>query len=95
MDKGRTEQIIEKLIDSVENGQSVPFGAGKVAVNKDETKNIKYPSKFLNNTYTKEDKDKTQYNGCPDPPCQCAVLIVNRYTECGKYSDKYKQIVDT
>ena len=37
MDKGRTEQIIEKLIDSVENGQSVPFGAGKVAVNKDET----------------------------------------------------------
>ncbi len=37
MDKGRTEQIIEKLIDSIENGQSVPFGAGKVAVNKDET----------------------------------------------------------
>ena len=37
MDKGRTEIIIEKLIDSVENGQSVPFGAGKVAVNKDET----------------------------------------------------------
>ena len=37
MDKGRTEQIIEKLIDSVEAGQSVPFAAGKVAVNKDET----------------------------------------------------------
>ncbi len=37
MDKGRTEIIIEKLIDSVENGQSVPFGAGKVAVNRDET----------------------------------------------------------
>ena len=37
MDKGRTEQIIEKLIDSIENGQSVPFGAGKVAVNRDET----------------------------------------------------------
>jgi len=37
MDKGRTEIIIEKLIDSVENGQGVPFAAGKVAVNKDET----------------------------------------------------------
>ena len=37
MEKGRTEIIIEKLIDSVENGQGVPFAAGKVAVNKDET----------------------------------------------------------
>ncbi len=37
MEKGRTEQILEKLMDAVENGQSVPFAAGKVAVNKDET----------------------------------------------------------
>lgn len=37
MEKGRTEQIIEKLIDLIENGQSMPLSAGKVVVNKDET----------------------------------------------------------
>ncbi|MCM1272472.1 MAG: hypothetical protein NC225_11645 [Clostridium sp.] len=37
MEKSRVNQIIDKLIDSVENGQSVPLSAGKVMVNKDET----------------------------------------------------------
>ena len=37
IEKGRTDQIIEKLIDSVENGQNVPFAPGKVSVNKEET----------------------------------------------------------
>lgn len=33
---GRTKVIVEKLLDMVENGQSVPLSTGKVAVNKDE-----------------------------------------------------------
>lgn len=37
MEKGRTDQIIEQLIDSVENGQNVPFASGKVLVNRDDT----------------------------------------------------------
>lgn len=37
MEKGRTDQIIEQLIDSIENGQSVPLANGKVLVNKEET----------------------------------------------------------
>lgn len=37
MENGRTDQIIEQLIDSVENGQNVPFASGKVLVNKEET----------------------------------------------------------
>ena len=37
IEKGTTDQIIEQLIDSVENGQNVPFAAGKVSVNKEET----------------------------------------------------------
>lgn len=36
MKNGRTEQIIERLIDMVENGQSMPLSTGKVVVNKDE-----------------------------------------------------------
>lgn len=37
MENGRTDQIIEQLIDSVENGQNVPFATGKVLVNKEDT----------------------------------------------------------
>lgn len=37
MENGRTDQIIEKLIDMVENGQTVPLVTGKVLVNKEET----------------------------------------------------------
>ena len=37
MEKGRSEQIIERLIDMVENGQPMPLSTGKVVVNKDET----------------------------------------------------------
>lgn len=37
MENGRSEVIINRLIDMVENGQSVPLAAGKVMVNKDET----------------------------------------------------------
>lgn len=37
MENGRTDQIIEQLIDSVENGQNVPFAMGKVLVNKEDT----------------------------------------------------------
>ncbi len=37
MENGRSEVIINKLIDMIENGQSVPLAAGKVMVNKDET----------------------------------------------------------
>ena len=36
MENGRTDQIIEQLIDSVENGQNVPFASGKVLVDKEE-----------------------------------------------------------
>lgn len=36
MEKGRTEQIIDKLLDMIENGQSMPLANGKVVVNKDE-----------------------------------------------------------
>lgn len=36
MEKERTEQIIDKLIDMIENGQSMPLATGKVVVNKDE-----------------------------------------------------------
>lgn len=37
MENGRTDQIIEQLIDSVENGQNVPLAAGKVLINKEDT----------------------------------------------------------
>lgn len=37
MENGRTEVIINKLIDTIENGQNVPLAAGKVMVNRDET----------------------------------------------------------
>lgn len=37
MENGRANQIIEKLIDNIENGQGVPLSAGKVMVNRDET----------------------------------------------------------
>ncbi|MDE6025957.1 MAG: hypothetical protein K2G45_10945 [Lachnospiraceae bacterium] len=37
MEKSRVNQIIDRLIDSVENGQGVPLSTGKVMVNKDET----------------------------------------------------------
>jgi hypothetical protein len=36
MEDGRSKIIIDRLIDMVENGQSVTFSSGKVAVNKDE-----------------------------------------------------------
>lgn len=36
MENGRTEQIIEKLVDMIENGQNVPLSTGKVMINKDE-----------------------------------------------------------
>lgn len=36
MENGRTEQIIDKLVDMIENGQNVPLSTGKVMVNKDE-----------------------------------------------------------
>lgn len=36
MENGRTEQIIDKLVDMIENGQSVPLSTGKVMVNRDE-----------------------------------------------------------
>ena len=36
MINGRTSQIIHRLINSIENGQSVPLSTGKVMVNKDE-----------------------------------------------------------
>lgn len=36
MEQGRTEQILERLTDMIENGQSVPLSTGKVMVNKDE-----------------------------------------------------------
>ena len=65
------------------------------AENQNETEDVQYPCELFNNAYAQEDEDETQYNSGPDPPCQCAVLIVNRYTESGKYSDKYKQVVDT
>lgn len=37
MENGRSNQIIEKLINNIENGQNVPLSTGKVMVNKDET----------------------------------------------------------
>ncbi len=37
MEDGRTKEILDKLLDSVENGQSVPLAPGKVMVNRDET----------------------------------------------------------
>lgn len=37
MENGRSEVIINRLIDMIENGQSVPLATGKVMVNKDET----------------------------------------------------------
>ena len=36
MEKGRSEQLIERLIDMVENGQSMPLSTGKVVINKEE-----------------------------------------------------------
>ena len=36
MENGRSKDIIDKLIDMIENGQSVPLTTGKVMVNKDE-----------------------------------------------------------
>lgn len=36
MINGRTSQIINRLINNIENGQSVPLSTGKVMVNKDE-----------------------------------------------------------
>ena len=60
------------------------------APQQNETEDVKYPFKFFYDTYAQENKDETQYNSSPDPPCQCTMLICDRYTECGKYSDKYK-----
>ncbi len=37
MEEGRTKDIIEKLLDTIENGQSMPLSPGKVVVNRDET----------------------------------------------------------
>ena len=36
MEKGRSEQLIDRLIDMIENGQSMPLSTGKVVINKDE-----------------------------------------------------------
>lgn len=36
MNKSRSDIIIEKLIDMIENGQSMPLSTGKVVVNKEE-----------------------------------------------------------
>ena len=36
MEQGRTEQILERLTDMIENGASVPFSTGKVMINKEE-----------------------------------------------------------
>lgn len=36
MNKSRSDIIFEKLIDMIENGQTVPLSTGKVVVNKDE-----------------------------------------------------------
>lgn len=36
MEQGRTEQILERLIDMIENGSGVPLSTGKVMVNKEE-----------------------------------------------------------
>lgn len=36
MEKGRSEEIIDRLVDMVENGQSMPLSTGKVVINKDE-----------------------------------------------------------
>lgn len=36
MEKGRSEQLIERLIDMVENGQNMPLSTGKVVINKEE-----------------------------------------------------------
>ena len=36
MEKGRSREIIDRLIDMIENGRSVPFSAGKVSVNKND-----------------------------------------------------------
>lgn len=36
MNKSRSDEIIERLTDLIENGQSMPLSAGKVVVNKDE-----------------------------------------------------------
>lgn len=36
MEKGRSREIIDRLIDMIENGRSVPFSAGKVSVNRND-----------------------------------------------------------
>ncbi len=36
MERGRSKQIIDKLVDMIANGQSMPLSTGKVAVNRDE-----------------------------------------------------------
>lgn len=36
MEKGRSREIIERLVQIIENGQSMPLSVGKVVVNKDE-----------------------------------------------------------
>ena len=36
MEQGRTEQILERLMDMIENGASVPLSTGKVMINKEE-----------------------------------------------------------
>lgn len=36
MENGRSQQIIDRLVDMIENGQSMPLSTGKVVINKDE-----------------------------------------------------------
>lgn len=36
MEKGRSREIIERLIEIIENGQSMPLSAGKVVISRDE-----------------------------------------------------------
>ena len=36
MEKGRSNQIIDRLVDMVENGKRAPFSSSKVVVDRDE-----------------------------------------------------------
>ena len=36
MEKGRSDQIMEQLLEMIENGQTVPLSTGKVMVNRDD-----------------------------------------------------------
>lgn len=63
MEQGRTEQILEKLTDMIENGAGVPLSTGKVMVNKEEAVFLLHELSEIVNTELKMYREVTDRRG--------------------------------